>query len=88
MRISKGAKRRAAKQVRFNLLKAEGRAHYFGDARFQRERLKGQVALINLERDPVVLELAPVILKMMRRIGRFYGLKNRYPNAHTKSKEI
>lgn len=88
MRISKGAKRRAAKQVRFSMLKAEGRAHYFGDARFQRDRLKEQVTLINLKRDPVVLELAPIVHKMMRRVARFYGLKNKYPNAQTKAKEI
>ena len=88
MRISKGAKRRAIKQQMYNMLKQEGGGYYFGDARFQREKLKQQVDVINLKNTPVVMELAPVVLKMMRKVAAFYGLKNRYPNAQTKAKEV
>lgn len=86
MRISRGAKSRAEKQQRFNILKAEGRAYYFGDAKFQRERLNQLCDAINAKAaglgDPSAgIDKANTIHRAMRRIGKFYGLKNKYRGA-------
>lgn len=77
-RVSKGAAARAARKP----------GHYkFSDTATQRKLLQGQIHRINAE---VSARLgAPfekindhlATLAMMRRVGKFYGLRNKYPAA-------
>ena len=89
MRISKGAKRRAIKQQLYLMLKSEGRGYYFGDAKTQREVVGGAIDAINarvsangtIANPQGMIDGNFAIRSLMRRIGKFYGLKNRYRGA-------
>lgn len=90
MRISKGAKRRAAKQAIYKSTPNVG--YYFGDSKTQREKLTAvigkhnatlaaQAQLTDLTELPVLagyVDPAQAVHRMMRRVIKFYGLKNRY----------